>query len=76
MLNPQIAENVARRIQAGPNLNNMPPEWRSAIKARSKWLTIANEHQIPPRGDWWDIWLLLAGRGAGKTRTAAEDTSW
>lgn len=76
MLNPQIAENVARRIQAGPNLNNMPPEWRSAIKARSKWLTIANEHQIPPRGDWWDIWLLLAGRGAGKTRTAAEDTWW
>lgn len=76
MLNPQIAENVARRIQAGPNLNNMPVEWRSAIKARSKWLSIANAHQIPPRGDWWDIWLLLAGRGAGKTRTAAEDTWW
>jgi len=28
-------------------------------------------HQIPPLDDW-TIWLLLAGRGAGKTRTAAE----
>ena len=27
--------------------------------------------QIPP-GDWWDVWLLLAGRGFGKTRTGAE----
>ena len=23
-------------------------------------------------GDWWQIWLLLAGRGFGKTRTLAE----
>jgi len=28
-------------------------------------------HQVPPLDDW-TIWLLLAGRGAGKTRTAAE----
>jgi predicted phage terminase large subunit-like protein len=41
-----------------------------------KWLTIANFHQIPPRGEWWTIWLLLAGRGAGKTRCAAEWTWW
>jgi len=27
--------------------------------------------QIPPLGDW-RIWLLLAGRGFGKTRTGAE----
>ena len=25
-----------------------------------------------PDGDWWNIWLFLAGRGAGKTRTAGE----
>lgn len=29
------------------------------------------EQQAPP-GDDWNIWLLLAGRGFGKTRTAAE----
>jgi len=54
----------------------MSPEWRHAFKARVKWLSIANDHQIPPKGDWWDIWLLLAGRGAGKTRTASEWTWW
>jgi predicted phage terminase large subunit-like protein len=31
---------------------------------------------MPPPGDWWTIWLLLAGRGAGKTRTAAEQVGW
>lgn len=38
-----------------------------------KWLNEqALKHQIEPAGDWWNIWLLLAGRGAGKTRAAAE----
>jgi len=32
----------------------------------------AYKHQIEPIGDWWGIWLMLAGRGAGKTRAAAE----
>lgn len=27
-------------------------------------------HQIPPGGDW-DVWLLMAGRGAGKTLASA-----
>src|SRR6478735_12817769 len=27
-------------------------------------------HQIPPPGHWF-IWMLLGGRGAGKTATAA-----
>lgn len=36
-----------------------------------KWLETARPSQWPPPGDW-RIWLLLAGRGFGKTRTAAE----
>lgn len=28
-------------------------------------------HQLPPEGDW-RIWLLLGGRGAGKTRAGSE----
>jgi predicted phage terminase large subunit-like protein len=43
---------------------------------RLKWLTTAFKHQIVPEGDWWTVWLLLAGRGAGKTRTAAEQIGW
>ena len=31
----------------------------------------AREKQILPKGDWF-VWLLLAGRGFGKTRTGAE----
>lgn len=32
---------------------------------------LARPDQIMPEGDW-DIWLILAGRGWGKTRTGAE----
>jgi predicted phage terminase large subunit-like protein len=40
------------------------------------WIRKRLEHQVPPPGDW-SIWLMLAGRGAGKTRTAAETLgSW
>ena len=31
----------------------------------------AMEHQLPPAGDW-RTWLILGGRGAGKTRAGAE----
>jgi predicted phage terminase large subunit-like protein len=41
------------------------------------WMRKRLDHQVPPPEDWWTIWLLLAGRGAGKTRTAAETLgSW
>tara|TARA_R110002126_G_scaffold23253_7_gene81798 strand:- start:1041 stop:2468 length:1428 start_codon:yes stop_codon:yes gene_type:complete len=73
---PTIAEQFAQRIQVATNLKHATPEWQAAIKARLKWLSIASNHQITPKGDWWSIWLLLAGRGAGKTRCAAEWTWW
>jgi len=36
------------------------------------WHTKARPEQLPPAGDWWTIWLILAGRGFGKTRTGSE----
>jgi predicted phage terminase large subunit-like protein len=54
----------------------LPPEHRAAFAWRSGWLLKAHRHQIRPSGDWWSIWLMLAGRGAGKTRTAAEELGW
>ena len=36
-----------------------------------KWREIARPEQIAPPGDW-SVWLILAGRGWGKTRTGAE----
>ena len=35
------------------------------------WRNIARPEQLAPEGDWL-VWLFLAGRGAGKTRSAAE----
>jgi predicted phage terminase large subunit-like protein len=35
----------------------------------------ARDSQIPPLGDW-RVWLLLAGRGFGKTRSGAEFVRW
>ncbi len=35
------------------------------------WLFWARPEQITPPGDWY-IWLILAGRGFGKTRSGAE----
>ena len=35
------------------------------------WRTQARGNQLPPPGDW-RVWLLLAGRGFGKTRTVCE----
>jgi predicted phage terminase large subunit-like protein len=35
------------------------------------WQETARPNQLPPEGDW-HTWLILAGRGFGKTRTGAE----
>ena len=35
------------------------------------WQFWARDNQLPPPGEWL-VWLLLAGRGFGKTRTGAE----
>jgi len=36
------------------------------------WSFWGRPEQQRPEGDDWNIWMYLAGRGAGKTRTAAE----
>lgn len=38
----------------------------------NSWPAVARQNQLPPPGDWWQVWLLLAGRGFGKTRVLAE----
>ena len=41
------------------------------LRLKYAWELYARESQMPPEGDW-DTWLILAGRGFGKTRTGAE----
>ena len=43
-----------------------------ALALTYDWPFWARASQLPPGGDW-RVWLLLAGRGFGKTRTGAEE---
>ena len=69
---PSVAETLA----------NLPPEERGKVLAQITdaeaeallydWRGfLARPEQVMPEGDW-EIWLVLAGRGFGKTRTGAE----
>lgn len=65
-------EEALRSPDVRQRFTMLPAVRQAAFEARGKWLAAAHDHQILPPGDWWSVWLLLAGRGAGKTRTAAE----
>jgi len=53
-------------------VNDLPDKDAVAEELDLKWLlSQARDQQKPPLGDW-RVWLLLAGRGFGKTRTGAE----
>lgn len=43
-------------------------DWRALL---ADWRFWADPRQLPPPGNW-RVWLMLAGRGFGKTRTGAE----
>ncbi len=63
----------SRELQA--DWQALRPEQRAALTARNDWLTTARAEQVAPDGDWL-TWVILAGRGWGKTRTGAEDAAW
>src|SRR3546814_16795564 len=42
-----------------------------AAELWTDWAWWRRDDQCPPEGDW-HVWMLLAGRGFGKTRTGAE----
>ena len=44
----------------------------ATVSLYTKWLKTARPKQLPPKEDFF-IWLILAGRGWGKTRTGAQD---
>jgi predicted phage terminase large subunit-like protein len=45
---------------------------RLADALATSWRVRARPEQLAPAGDWWSVWLALAGRGWGKTRTGTE----
>lgn len=66
-----MSTSLIERIAALPE-----PERTQALKAipperREAWRLWARDEQLPPPG-LWRFWLMMAGRRAGKTRSAAE----
>ncbi len=52
------AEDLAERLRLWPSLGNL-------------WAFTGRDEQQPPPGDW-RTWLIMGGRGSGKTRAGAE----
>lgn len=61
------ATQLARSGAAAAMLRGVG-DWRALLH---DWRFWANPAQMPPPGDW-RVWLMLAGRGFGKTRAGAE----
>lgn len=64
-----ISESLLRLKEIGRSLNTAEA---GAMATLGQWIATARPKQIAPKGDW-GIWLILAGRGWGKTRTGAQD---
>lgn len=46
-------------------------EWAEASRLITGYFPTARSKQRPPAGDWW-LWVMMAGRGFGKTRSGTE----
>jgi phage terminase large subunit-like protein len=46
--------------------------FEQAMKLDAEFELWAHENQLPPNGEGWRTWLMMAGRGFGKTRAGAE----
>lgn len=53
-------------------MTQLPTPERATVNLYTDWLKTARPKQIQPKNDH-NIWLILAGRGWGKTRTGAQD---
>ena len=62
MSKKQTEQEVLSRIA------DLYPEGQSLLDWRMKWLESAHLYQLAPTNKPWDIWMLIAGRGAGKTK--------
>jgi predicted phage terminase large subunit-like protein len=71
VLAEHLDEDLAREF------DQESPEMQVAIMAHAEWVAGAHKYQIPPPLEQdYTVWMMLAGRGAGKTRSAAEALWW
>lgn len=55
-------------------LSDLSTNELDAMASRLMWLQSARPKQLPPAQ--YFVWMLMAGRGSGKTRAGAEDIWW
>ena len=67
-------KNCSESCEARKFANDLPPD--DAASLIYDWQLWARDDQLPPakanKGGPWTTWLILGGRGAGKTRAGAE----
>ncbi|MBP1853221.1 phage terminase large subunit-like protein [Rhizobium halophytocola] len=66
-----MADEVAKGMADGVPGSAARPKGRTIHRILDEWPFQAREEQMPPKGDWRH-WLLIGGRGSGKTRAGAE----
>lgn len=72
--------SISRKAEGGGGSPHAIPRWRigphlltdaELLAASRDWRILSRPEQQPPPGDW-RTWLLIGGRGSGKTRAGAE----
>jgi len=69
MTRQSVAARLAADPEAAATLDTLTPTEAAILKYR--WKFWARPAQLPPETDW-GVWLLMTGRGFGKTRAGAE----
>ena len=72
-LRRSVLDTIARNGKTDEAMSTLSVDGKR--RASYIWQLRARPDQLPPEGDWL-TWLYQAGRGAGKTRAAAEWVRW
>jgi len=68
-----LLQRAVRRVGVDKVTEALGPDQLAAIAY--VWQAVARQSQLPPPTAW-RVWLILTGRGWGKTRTGAEWVRW
>ena len=72
-----VVDDILLDEKTQKEFSNLKSHDQAVFNWQFRWLKEqAHDYQIEPSGQWWSIFLMLAGRGSGKTRAAAEMLGW
>lgn len=72
---PTVEELEHFAMEVAMEFTQLPLPALAADVSRKRWIETARHDQLPPR-EPYGTWMLLGGRGSGKTRSGAEETWW